>query len=78
MAKDCEGEGMNILTKRSYDYKKEHYKLDRTNNTVWCSHCGKTVEKRDSIPDYAVFMGPVWIKQNLPCKPYPVKVKEAK
>lgn len=57
---------------RIYDYKKAHKELDHDGKKVWCTHCGKTVEERHSIPDYGMFMGSVWAKQNLPCKPYEV------
>lgn len=60
-----------MLGKRSYDYTKEHKELDHNEKQgVFCPHCGKTVEDRKTLPDYGMFMGAVWIKQNLPCKPY--------
>lgn len=60
---------MSKLYERIYDHTKEHKELDHESGRIFCPHCGKTVEERD-MPDYGVFMGPVWIKQNLPCKPY--------
>lgn len=59
-----------MFTPRTYDYKKEHKELDREGGRVFCSYCGKTLEEREKLPDYSMFMGSVWIKQNLPCKPY--------
>ena len=61
---------MGGLFERSYDYTKEHKVLDHDDTHVWCPHCGKTVEERSDFPDYGMFMGMVWIKQNLPCEPY--------
>lgn len=58
------------LFERTNDYTKEHKILDNDGGRIFCPHCGKTLEERDNMPDYGVFMGPVWIKQNLPCKPY--------
>jgi hypothetical protein len=57
---------------RTYDHKLEHKELDfdESKGGVVCTHCGKLVEKRESLPDYGVFMGGVWAKQNLPCQPY--------
>ena len=56
---------------RTYDYTKEHKELDHDpEKGIYCTWCGKTVEKRRDFLDYYVFMGSVWAKQNLPCKPY--------
>lgn len=60
---------MGLFSQRTYDYKQEHKELDHEPGRIFCPHCGKTVEERD-MPDYGMFMGGVWIKQNLPCKPY--------
>lgn len=60
---------MSKLFERTYDHTKEHKELDHDDTHIFCPHCGKTVEDRP-MPDYGVFMGAVWIKQNLPCKPY--------
>lgn len=60
-----------MFTERTYNWKKEHKILEKDDTKVWCSHCGKIVEQRDGgLPDYSLFMSEVWIKQNLPCKPY--------
>jgi len=59
-----------MFTKRSFDYTKEHKSLEKDKTKVWCSHCKKIVEERDELPDYALFMADVWIKQNLPCNKY--------
>lgn len=67
-----------MFDERSFDYKKEHYKLDHDGKKVWCVHCKKVVEERDNLPDYALFMGCVWIKQNLPCIPYKKRLKVQK
>lgn len=61
---------MSGLFTRTYDYTQEHKELDHDDSHAWCTHCGKTVEERDGFPDYSMFMGGVWAKQNLPCKPY--------
>ncbi len=58
---------MSLLTKRTHNYREEHFKLEKNGTKIICSHCKKVVEEREEMPDYAVFMGPVWIKQNLPC-----------
>ena len=50
------------------DFTKRHYKLDHDDKKVWCVRCKKVVEERGNLPDYSMFMGEVWIKQNLPCK----------
>lgn len=64
---------MGIFSERTYDYKKEHKELDHNSKQgVFCPHCGKTIDDREELPDYGMFMGGVWIKDNLPCKPYPV------
>jgi len=67
---------MSKLFEREFDYTKEHKVLDSDDTHIFCPHCGKTVEERP-MPDYGVFMGPVWIKQNLPCKPYGAQDAEA-
>jgi hypothetical protein len=60
-----------MLNDRTYDYTKEHKELDHSyEKGVYCTWCDKTVEDRKSLPDYGMFMGAVWAKQNLPCKPY--------
>ena len=64
-----------MFGKRSYNWKEEHKSLEKDDKKVWCSHCGKVVEERSEIPDYALFMGSIWIKQNLPCKPYKILPK---
>lgn len=63
---------------RTYDYKLEHKELDHTpEKGVYCTWCGKTVDDRETLPDYGIFMGAVWIKDNLPCKPYDNPNKKA-
>lgn len=67
------------MNERTWDYKKEHYMLERSpdNTKAICSHCKAVVEDRpDGLPDYSIFLGGVWIKQNLPCKPYKKPIKE--
>lgn len=64
---------------RTWDYRKEHYMLKRNkdNTAVICTHCEAVVEKGNpKLPDYAFFMGGVYIKQNLPCKPYKRPIAE--
>lgn len=70
-----------MIYERTYDYKKEHKELTFVDGKgVVCTHCDKTVEEREQLPDYGVFMGSVWIKQNLPCEPYaqPKPIKTSK
>lgn len=70
---------MKSLKRTEYDYKKSHFLLDKRKTVggveVFCTHCKKILEKRDSFPDYGMFMGGVWIKQNLPCNPYEKELK---
>ena len=54
---------------KKFNHKERHFRLAIENRKVVCLHCEKVVEERDSIPDYWRFMGTVWAKQNLPCKP---------
>lgn len=55
------------MTEEQRNYKKQHYLLSHDKKRVWCIHCGKIVEERESLPDYLMFIGGVLIKQNLLC-----------
>jgi hypothetical protein len=60
------------MTDRTYDFTKEHKELDHDREKgVYCTHCGKVLDKRESLDTLAMMMlGAVWAKQDLPCKPY--------
>jgi hypothetical protein len=60
-----------MLKDRTYDYTKEHKEIDHTpEKGVYCTWCGKQLDPRKHLEDYALFMGSVWAHSELPCKPY--------
>jgi len=52
-------------------HEETHLLLDHDGHRIWCVHCGKTLEVRNSLPDYVLFMADVWRHRNLPCNPFP-------